>query len=434
MTKKKEKKKKATRKTKLVSFSSLPAYREKFEDIKRFLNHDGNLKVILINASNINKIEQEYGKTVYGQVLDSLSNIIASMKGILIRREDIITINHINGDQFFIFLSKYRQEKHFFQSGDLENVADRIQKFINDKIFMTVYSLLKKRPKINVGYAITIYNPLIQEERLIDKLIEDAKTMAQYKEFKAMMRNKEKLQELIIKQEIQTIYQPIVNITNCEIIGYEALSRGPKNTEYENPIVLFNIAEETGLLFELDSLCRKKAFTNAKGIKEGLKLFVNIIPNTIHDPEFKGKYLQAFLDDIKISPRRVVLEVSERQIIDNFNIFKKATQYYSDLGFAIAIDDTGTGYSNLQSLLQIRMQYIKIDISLIRNIDKDPLKQELVRALTQLGNSINARVIAEGIETKSELKTLLKLGIVIGQGFIFAKPAPPFSKVTTIVV
>lgn len=414
-------------------FAGIPTYHEKFAKIKEYLVRDSNLKLILIDASKINKIEQDYGKKIYGSILEMLERVLGEMKRKHIRRDDIITINHPNGDMFYIFLSRFRKEKHF-QTGDLESVADRIQQYLNERMFLPVFTLLKKRPRINVGFAITIYNPLIQEERLIDKLIEDAKTMTAYREFKTNMRNKEKLQELIIKEEIKTIYQPIVNLKTHEILGYEALSRGPRGTEYENPFILFNIAEETGLLFELDSLCRKKAFLNAKGIKADHNLFVNIIPTTIHDPEFKGQYLHDFLKDIRISPRRVVLEVSERQIIENFDIFRKATKYYSDLGFAIAIDDTGTGYSNLQTLLQLRMQYIKIDISLIQGIDKDPVKQELVRALVQIAFNIDVMSIAEGIETKGELKTLMELGVTYGQGFLFARPSPPFSRINNIVV
>ncbi|MBU1078675.1 MAG: EAL domain-containing protein [Spirochaetes bacterium] len=410
---------------------SVPVLQEEFNRIKKLLMKNSYLKILLIDASKINRIEFEYGKQIYREVLDALCYVITSMRENQLRKEDIITVNHHEGDQYYIFLSRSRMEKKF-QSNDLENVAERIMSYINKHMFGTVYSLIKKRPTINVGYAITVYNPLVQEERLIDKLIEDAKIMAHYKEFKASMRNKEKLQELIIKEEIKTIYQPIVNLINKKIIGYEALTRGPKNTEYENPYVLFNIAEETGLLFELDRICRRQAFINAKGIAKGAKLFVNILPSTIHDPVFRGKYLKDFLSDLKINPHNIVLEVSERQVIENFEVFKKASQYYSDIGFAIAIDDTGTGYSNLQSLIKLKLQYIKVDISLIRNVNRNSLKQKLVKALSQLAETMKADVIAEGIETKEEMDVLIDLGVLYGQGFLFARPAPPFPGIAII--
>lgn len=415
----------------VIKDRNIPVYYEKFDQIKEYLHQNSSLAMILIDGSKIDRIEQEYGKSIYGNVLSTLKRIVAEMKGTQIRQSDIATVNHAQGDQFLIFLSKKREEKGF-QSGDIEGFADRISRYINGTMFKTIFPLLHKRPKISVGYSLAIHNPLIQEERLIHKLIEDAKIMANYQEFRNAIRNKEKLQEIIIKEEITTVYQPIINMITRKIIGHEALSRGPKNTEYENPYVLFSIAEESGLLFELDRLCRKRALINAKGIKEGLRIFVNVIPTTIHDPEFRGKYLTDFLIDLNINPRNIVLEVTERLAIENFEIFKEATDYYSNLGFAIAVDDTGTGYSNLENLIKLKLEYVKIDISLISEIDKNPLKKELVRAIVHIARNIGAEVIAEGIETKEEMNTLLDIAVIYGQGFLFARPDNPFPEINSI--
>lgn len=129
-----------------------------------------------------------------------------------------------------------------------------------------------------------------------------------------------------------------------------------------------------------------------------------------------------------------MLEISERQAIENYALLKEASEYYSDIGFALAIDDVGAGYSNLKSLVEFNISYIKLDISMVRNINDDPLKKEIVRAMVQIGKNINADVIAEGIETEDELKELLDLGLIYGQGFLFAKPAPPFTGVNFIEV
>jgi len=419
---------KVTRKKSLPAEMYIPELQEKMLDVKKYLVANNSLGMILIDASKINKIEFFYGKSIYDEVLDVLKKVIFEMKGNQIRNKDIITINHKRGDHFYIFLSKKRETKSLI-SGDIEKMANRLNVHINEKIYQTINPLLKERLKISVGYAIIIYNPLIELERLIDKLVEEAKVMANYQEFRSNLRNKEKLQELIIKEEIRTIFHPIVDIKNNVIIGYEALTRGPAGTEYENPYVLFNVAEETGMLFELDRICRKHALINARGIEKKIKLFVNILPVTIQDPEFRGKYLKTFLKDIDITPHEVVLEVSERQAIENFNIFKEESKKYTDLGFAIAIDDAGTGYSNLKTLLELKLQYIKLDISLIRDIDKNVLKQEIVNSMVNIGKSINALVIAEGIETVEELKLLIKLGVDYGQGFLFARPSAPFPKI-----
>jgi EAL domain-containing protein (putative c-di-GMP-specific phosphodiesterase class I) len=401
--------------------------------IKKSLKKHSYLKLVLIDVSNINKIEKDYGKMVYEDILGNLRDIILNMHGKQIRTNDIITVNYHQGDMFYLFLAQGREGKPF-QAGTVENIADRIYSHINKEIFNTIFPLMKKRPNVNVGYAIKIYNPLIREERLIEQLIEDARLMIKYKEFSRITVNQEKLQELILKEEIKTIYQPIVDMSTMTALGYEALSRGPQGTVYENPYSLFNIAEEVGLLLELDNLCRRKAFSNAKGLEKGRLLFVNIFPASIHDPEFRGKFLKDFLKDLRIAPRSVVLEVNEQQIIENYQAFREASRYYSGLGFAIAIDDTGAGYSNLKSIVELELQFLKIDISLIRGIDKSKLKQNVVNSLLLISNDMGAKVIAEGIETKEEFATLKDMGIHYGQGFLIARPAPPFTGINIIEV
>lgn len=403
----------------------ISTYQEVIEDVSSLLVKNQSLAALYVNCSHLNKIERHFGKKIYMDVLKKLHTLLLDLKGKEIRRDDIVVSHEKAGDEFIIFLSKKREDREFFLS-DLENSCKRITALLNSSISPLTFPYLRGKPKIVLGYAIVIHNPLIREERLIGKLIDDAKLMSEYQEFKRRMRNKEKLQELILKESIRTVFHPIVDLTNKEIIGYEALTRGPQGTEYENPYILFDVAAETELLFELDRLCRKKALQNARGIKAKHKLFINCLPNAVLDPEFRDSYLKSFLEELKINPFNIVLEVTEREAIENYDLFKEAVQYYSDIGFAIAVDDTGAGYSSLETVVELKPQYIKLDISIVRGIDKNMLKQELIKAITVFSREMGSIVIAEGIETEEELKTLREIGINIGQGFLFAKPAPAF--------
>lgn len=403
----------------------IPIYQEMIDDISALLVNNLSLSALYINCSKINSIERHFGKKIYLDILKKVQKVMIDMKGREIRRDDIIASNGVGGDEFIIFLSKKREDRDFY-STDLEKLCDRITDSLNYAISPITFPYLRGRPRIVVGYSIVIHNPLIRDERLLNKLIDDAKTMSNYQEFKKLMRNKEKLQELILKESIRTLFHPIVDLRNNDILGYEALSRGPEGTEYENPYMLFDVAAETDLLFELDRLCRKKALQNAKGISPKHKLFLNLLPSAVLDPEFRDSYLKSFLDEIKLNPYNIVLEVTEREAIENYELFKEAVKYYSDLGFAIAVDDTGAGYSSLETVVELKPQFIKIDISIVRGIDKNILKQELIKAIIGLSKEMGSTVIAEGIETDEELKTLRKIGINIGQGFLFAKPAAAF--------
>ncbi|MBW2644837.1 MAG: EAL domain-containing protein [Deltaproteobacteria bacterium] len=407
----------------------IPSYQEKIETIKDLLIHDKALGLLLIDTSRIRAIEHKHGRKVYSSVLRELSELILSMAGSVIRKDDLITINHQEGDQFLIFLSEKRQEKKF-HAGTVENLCERLTDYINSTLYKILPHDFTDRHRINIGYAITIHNPLIQEERMIQKLIDDAQLMAKYRDFRSLMRTKENIQEIIIKEERYTLFQPIVDLKERRIIGYEALTRGPKNTIYENPSSLLRLAEDSDLLFNVDCLCRKTALNSAKNLPVDTHLFLNIVPFSIHDPEFRGDKLISSLKEVNVDPNKIVMEITEKQAVKDYHLLYEATQHLKDIGFAIAIDDVGTGYSNLQSLVELKPNFIKIDISIVRNVDKERAKEDLIRSFLVLAQTLNAKVIGEGIETKEELDKLTELGIDCGQGFYFAKPGPPFPKIS----
>lgn len=406
----------------------IPIYHELIEDIKSLLINNSVLAVLYINCSRVNKIEKMFGKKLYNDIRMNIKNIILNMMGKEIRHDDIIASNTPESDEFLIFLGKKREDRIFYPT-DLESLSGRVTDYLDNSIFPVTFPYLRGRPRINVGYAVVLHNPLIKSERLINKLIEDAKIMSNYQEYKRLMRNKEKIQELIMKESINTVFQPIVRFEDNKVIGYEALSRGPAGTEYENPYLLFDAAAEADVLFELDRLCRKKALINSRSINPGHKLFINCFPTAVHDPEFRDAYLTSFLEEVKINPVNIVLEITEREAIENYELFKEAVAYYSGLGFSIAVDDTGTGYSGLETLFELRPDFIKVDMSIVRGIDKNKVKQELAKALIALSKELNSTVIAEGIETEEELHALREIGVKIGQGFLFARPDTLFADI-----
>ncbi|MBI5205664.1 MAG: EAL domain-containing protein [Nitrospirae bacterium] len=405
--------------------NEIPLYNDLIEKIKEILTLNSSISLLYIDCSKITKIEQVFGKKIYGGVLKEIKGAVLNMKGKEIMPEDIVATDNIDGSEFLVFLSKKPEGKDFSAEG-FDMMCKKVSGCLNSAIFPITFPYLQTKPKISVGYSIILHNPLIKEERLINKLIEDAKLMAGYLEFKRLVQTKETLQELIIKENISTFFQPVVNLNTFEIIGYEALSRGPEHTEYRSPSVLFDAAAETGLLFELDRLCRKKALLNARSLSPRYKLFINCLPSAIHDPEFKDEYLKAFIKEVAINPANIILEVTEREAVENFDSFKKTAAHYSDAGLAVAVDNTGSGFSSLEMVVELKPQFIKLAMTIIRDVDKNIMKQELIKAMASLSEKINSIIIAEGIETQEELKVLQDIGIPYGQGFLFAHPAFPF--------
>jgi len=127
-----------------------------------------------------------------------------------------------------------------------------------------------------------------------------------------------------------------------------------------------------------------------------------------------------------ITPDRIVLEITERAAITDFASFRSTLEYVRALGFNVAVDDAGAGYGSLQCLAEVHPEWLKIDISLIRNIDTDEIRAQLVGSLVTFADNIGVSLIAEGIETEGELAKLRELGVRYGQGFLFSLPVPPF--------
>lgn len=232
----------------------------------------------------------------------------------------------------------------------------------------------------------------------------------------------EKLQEIINKSQISSVFQPIVSLRDGSVLGYEALSRGPKGSELENPEMLFTVAEETKNLWDLERLCRTKALGAMQMSKANATLFLNVNPNIMEDEKFQKGFTKEYLKEFDIDPKKIIFEITERSAITNIKEFKEIIQNYKEQDYKIAIDDAGAGYSGLNLISDVQPHYLKLDMNLIRNIDRDSVKQALVKSMFEFSKITGTFLIAEGIETIGELQTLINIGVHYGQGYFIKRP------------
>jgi diguanylate cyclase (GGDEF)-like protein len=247
------------------------------------------------------------------------------------------------------------------------------------------------------------------------------------------------LEKILEGEYIMPVYQPIVSLTDGQIFGYEALSRISEK-ELEMDIgQMFKIADKANRAWELEALCRTKALKNSVNIGNGKKLFLNVNPNIIHDEKFKegfirtdkAEFTKTRLDEYGIDFHNIIFEITERVAIIDSEAFIGSIKHYRDQKYGIAIDDVGAGYSGLNTIANVRPNIMKLDMDLIRNIDKDETKQFLCKAMVDFGKSAGILLIAEGIETEEELKTLIKLNVDLGQGYFLDIPRQTFVNLTT---
>lgn len=232
----------------------------------------------------------------------------------------------------------------------------------------------------------------------------------------------EELKEIIKNSDICSVFQPIVSLRDGDVLGYEALCRGPKGSVLENPEILFSVAEETKKLWDLERLCRLKALCAMQMSKTNAVLFLNVNPSIMEDEKFQRGFTKEYLKDFEIDPKKIIFEITERSAVSNIKKFREIIQNYKDQDYKIAIDDAGAGYSGLNLISDVHPHYLKLDMNLIRNIDKDNVKQALVKSMYEFSKITGTYLIAEGIETHCELQTLIDIGVHYGQGYYIKRP------------
>lgn len=238
------------------------------------------------------------------------------------------------------------------------------------------------------------------------------------------------LLDLLGSERITSHFQPIVSTADTsQIFAHEALLRGLDDEgNLIAPGRIFTQAEKAGLLFQLDALARSSAIREASrhGIKE--LIFINFSPTSVYDPTTCLRMTVRAIDEAGIPHNHIVFEVAESEQPPDIRHLVKILKFYQDAGFLIALDDFGSGYSNLNLIHQLRPDFIKLDMQLIRNVHQDPYKALITEKLLDIAKELEIRTIAEGIESLEELNWVRERGATFVQGYLVAKPAsPPFT-------
>lgn len=236
--------------------------------------------------------------------------------------------------------------------------------------------------------------------------------------------------DIVNNESLTSHFQPIIDIHANEIYGYEALIRGVKEDgSLLFPDKLFEKSKRNGLNFKLDRLCRESALKTAAVKKIQQKVFINFIPTSIYDPEFCLNSTVKWANQLEFNPKNIVFEVVETEHVADQAHLKKILTYYREQGYQIALDDVGEGFSNLNMLIDLKPDIIKVDRNIIHDIDKDDMKLSVYKALYDIANKNGIKILAEGLETKEELETIKKIGVDYVQGYYYAKPqAEPIRK------
>ncbi|HEU4642934.1 MAG TPA: EAL domain-containing protein [Gemmatimonadaceae bacterium] len=390
------------------TLTGMPTLPVMIERTRELIKERGELVVFYLNFVRYTKIEEIYGWEKLDEVLETTAGAVREFLDANAFRSTRMMVGFTNDDDFIFF--------HVPAAGvppatdrDITDVARRLQQFVAERLEQVHGEDIAALFDIYVGYAHVYYNPKIRLERLIYRGIREAANAARSVEERERARKVADLRHVLHDRGIYIDYHPIIRADTGRVFGYEALARGVLRS-LRSPEVMFEVAAEADLIWELSRLCRARALEGMHDRLTGDQLlFLNVDPHDFADP--------AFGELNGVDPRRVVIEITERTAIKDYPKFRELLRSFRDRGFRFAVDDAGSGYAGLGSIANLEPDFIKLDISLINSIDTNFIKQNLVETMVGFAQEQGAMVIAEGIERAEELDTVRKLGVPLVQGF-----------------
>lgn len=232
------------------------------------------------------------------------------------------------------------------------------------------------------------------------------------------------LRAILARKALSPRFQPIFDLRIGELYGFEGLIRGPSDSVLHAPLNLLGVARNEGLLPDLERSCIESILGVWSDVATHCRIFVNLSPSALLDAHGRASVGSDLVNQLGLLPRNVVIELTESQPTFDYAPLLEAADYLRSLGFTIALDDLGEGFSSLRLWSELKPEFVKVDKHFVQGVGSDPVKLHFLRSIQDLANRTGARVVAEGIETDADLAVIQELGIDFGQGFLLGKPAP----------
>lgn len=386
------------------------------EIIKEQPNKYGAL--IFCDIDNLKFINDYYGHRNGDKYIQAMAEYLKTFK------EYLSFVCRLAGDEFIVYIHGFETQEEVKNA-----VIDKINKG-SEKYFVTSLNITER---LRFTSGISIYPSDSEDiEELLKysdysmlKMKKSSKgemffyDKAEYDRSMFLLTNRGYLDDFLEKEELDFVMQPIVHTQTFEIYGYEALMR-PYYDMINTPFLLLQIAKEESKLDKVEKLVLRKVFEKINSNMEQLgtaKVFVNSIADRVLSDEELDEFITKYPDLLQ----NVVIEVTEQEYVDE-EVLKMKIDTFKKLGAIVALDDYGSGYSNEFVLLSGLYDIIKIDMKIIRNIDHDIKRQEIVKSIMKVSRISGYKVLAEGVETEAEVKILRELGVHYLQGFFIGRP------------
>ncbi len=390
-----------------------------FETPERADERIDHLGVIYLQVGKYFGFEELFGWEHYDKVLAGLSDGLQDDVRSSRLSPHVHSIRFSGADGFFILYSLPPSGRGR-STVNLQEEAERLRAGVIRRLRQTLDATTADLVNILASSLTAPDNPRVRPSRHVVRTLQEAVKIVTQRQSHEKLELFAGLKSVIGGRQLRPAFQPVRHLPDGAIMGYEALIRGPQGTTLETPNVLFAVAHENEMDVELETLCLETIFASLPKAVGERRLFVNASAMLLRHPVFLDA---RNLASINRSHGDVVVEISEKEMVRDYDSFQDVLGQVRKAKMKIAIDDAGSGYSGLESILHLKPDYIKVADSLVRNIHADPIKREIIASLDAIGKRIGATLVAEGIEVEAERKTLVDLGIEFGQGYLLGRPA-----------
>lgn len=401
----------------------LPTLPKLLDSVRRRLEARESVGLIYLDTSGGGHLEAAHGWQAYDQILRQTAETLRKSPSLEGEAKESLAMVGVRSDELVLFPRLERAPD------EQEEELDRLRAWLVAEVEAELREMTLWAP-LRSSAVVLRMEPTIRIERSIYLALQRARDLCRQESERRRSGRLAELHRMLRARDVVVRYQPIVDLRDGRVHGFEALSQASAGSCFENSDMLFSFAEENGRILDLDRLCRSAAIERclpllgASGRAAGCKLFLNCSASVFQDESLLSD-LASSMQATGLGPETLVLEVTERVAITEWQEFRESLAKLREAGVLVAIDDMGSGYSSLRSVAEIEPDYLKFDLSLVSDIHASPIKRELLSALVTLARKIDALPIAEGIEKEEEFETLREMGVDYGQGFFFARPASP---------
>ena len=397
--------------------TGLPTVPVVLDRLKEILIEQGEIGIVHIDIEQFEAIEAEYGWAFFDEFVRRVGEVITQDARERFPKA-IVSAHHAGGSSFFIFFET--------RGTDLrqENAFDTVANDLRQKLIEAMRSQFPAMQQGQIGFFVGVtridYRPQIRLERQVYQGMQTASDAVRDAEQQRKKQLTRELRDIIRRKRVTTLFQPIVHARELSIFGYEILTRGPSHSSFRNSDMLFSFARETKLAWGLEAVSLECAMRRLRSFDlTDRKFLLNLEAEMFSESEFRIHEVVSFFSEHR---GHFVFELTERAAIEDYQAFRNLLDEFRSKGIEVAIDDAGSGYASLEAIAALSPDYLKITKSLVSTLAKEPIKQDLVKMLVELSGKINAKTIAEGIETAEEYETCRDLGIDLLQGYYLAHP------------